>query len=378
MAISLFSFFSGAGLLDLGFEAEQYNIVFVNEYERSFLDAYIYARQQHYPLLREPRYGYHQADIRQYLHGEQQDKLFNHIKREKRYHNIVGFIGGPPCPDFSIAGKNLGKDGRNGVLSLSYVNLIIQCHPDFFVFENVKGLVKTEKHRKHFRYLKRKLRQAGYITSDRILNSLCYGVPQDRDRIILIGFKRDSFANIAGIINARGMLAFPWGENAVFPNLNTVKGQNWPTRCGFNPGQRMYAPRNLPREYRCLAVETWFRKNDVINHPNAADIFRVKAGRAKIDTIQEGDVSGKSFKRLHRWRYSPTAAYGNNEVHLHPYAARRISVAEAMAVQSLPAWFSLPPRMPLTQKFKVIGNGVPYLMSRAIAKTLKATIDGIR
>ena len=174
------------------------------------------------------------------------------------------------------------------------------------------------------------------------------------------------------------MLAFPWGENAVFPNLNTVKGQNWPTHCAFNPGQRMYAPRNLPREYRCLAVETWFRKNDVINHPNAADIFRVKAGRTKIDTIQEGDVSGKSFKRLHRWRYSPTAAYGNNEVHLHPYAARRISVAEAMAVQSLPAWFSLPPQMPLTQKFKIIGNGVPYLMSRAIAKTLKATLDGIR
>ncbi len=42
------------------------------------------------------------------------------------------------------------------------------------------------------------------------------------------------------------------------------------------------------------------------------------------------------YKRLHRWRYSPTACYGNNEVHLHPYKPRRISVAEALAIQSLP------------------------------------------
>ena len=67
------------------------------------------------------------------------------------------------------------------------------------------------------------------------------------------------------------------------------------------------------------------------HHPNARDVFKVKKGRKKIETIQEGDTTRKSFKRLHRWKYSPTACYGNNEVHLHPYKARRLSVAEAMA-----------------------------------------------
>ena len=89
-----------------------------------------------------------------------------------------------------------------------------------------------------------------------------------------------------------------------------------------------------------------------------------------MEAIAEGDTTRKSFKRLHRWRYSPTACYGNNEVHLHPYKIRRLSVSEAMAIQSLPREFILPRTMSLSAKFKTIGNGVPYLLSEAIAVTL--------
>ena len=89
-----------------------------------------------------------------------------------------------------------------------------------------------------------------------------------------------------------------------------------------------------------------------------------------MQTICEGDVSKKSYKRLHRWRYSPTVAYGNNEVHLHPYKERRLSAAEAMALQSLPKEFELPTEMTLTDKFKTIGNGVPYCLASGVAKTI--------
>lgn len=47
-------------------------------------------------------------------------------------------------------------------------------------------------------------------------------------------------------------------------------------------------------------------------------------------------IEKKSYKRFHRWCYSPTACYGKNEVHLHLYRARRLSAAEALAIQSLP------------------------------------------
>ncbi|EMS7679204.1 DNA cytosine methyltransferase, partial [Vibrio vulnificus] len=94
-------------------------------------------------------------------------------------------------------------------------------------------------------------------------------------------------------------------------------------------------------------------------------------------TIQEGDDSKKSFKRLHRFRYSPTAAYGNNEVHLHPYKSRRLSAAEALAIQSLPKEFQLPPKMTLSDMFKTIGNGVPYLASEALAKTIRTYLESL-
>ena len=110
-----------------------------------------------------------------------------------------------------------------------------------------------------------------------------------------------------------------------------------------------------------LTVEYWFEKNDVKHHRNQNDVFNVK-NLQKYLTIKEGDVSRKSFKRLHRWRYAPTSAYGNNEVHLHPYELRRISVAEALSIQSLPKEFHLPSNIPISLKFKMIGNGVPYLL----------------
>ena len=118
-----------------------------------------------------------------------------------------------------------------------------------------------------------------------------------------------------------------------------------------------------------LTIQHWFDQNHVLNHPNGHDIFAIK-NEERYTTIPEGESRGKSFKRLHRWKYSPTAAYGNNEVHLHPYLPRRISVAEALAIQSLPEWFELPQEIPLSSKFKMVGNGVPYLLALGIANEL--------
>jgi DNA (cytosine-5)-methyltransferase 1 len=107
-----------------------------------------------------------------------------------------------------------------------------------------------------------------------------------------------------------------------------------------------------------------------LNHPNAEHFFKPRAGIKRFESVDEGDDSKKSYKRLHRWRYSPTACYGNNEVHLHPYKVRRLSVAEALAIQSLPKDFALSVHLSLSNMFKTIGNGVPYLASKALALTI--------
>ena len=362
--LKIFSFFSGSGFLDLGFELAGYSIELVNEFSPSFIGAYKYSREV--MGLKKPRHGYSNIDINEYL-GTRSTELREQIKESRTDDSLIGFIGGPPCPDFSVAGKQKGRHGDNGKLSLSYVNLIIEQQPDFFLFENVKGLWRTAKHRAFYDELKDKLADAGYYMTDRLTNSLEFGAAQDRDRILLFGINRR-------IVNSASdpLIDFPWTKYIKY-NLADVKKLPWPTTEQFVENGKKELPENLPEE---LTVEYWFRKNDVDNHPNGKDCFTPRAGAARMASIDEGDDSKKSYKRLHRWRYSPTVAYGNNEVHLHPYKARRLSVAEALSLQSLPKEFELPATMSLTDKFKTTGNGVPFLLANGIAKTISDFLNG--
>jgi DNA (cytosine-5)-methyltransferase 1 len=348
-APKVFSFFSGSGFLDLGFEKAGFSIVYVNEYHAPFMDAYQYARAE--MDFQKPIFGYDDRSIEDIKALE----LKNKLKTSSVDGSVVGFIGGPPCPDFSVGGKNKGKEGENGKLSQVYIDLICDCKPDFFLFENVKGLYRTAKHREFFDHLKIQLKESGYILHEKLINSIEYGAPQDRDRIILLGFKDKKLPKV-----------FDWSGRA-YPE-RTAFDFKWPDTNLFENDNSLPCPDGLPQE---LTVEYWFKKNDVLNHPNAKHCFTPRAGLARFLSVEEGDDSKKSYKRLHRWRYSPTAAYGNNEVHLHPYKPRRLSVAEALAIQSAPADFKLPPNMTLSNMFKTVGNGVPFLASLGLAKSIK-------
>lgn len=364
--LKIFSFFSGSGFLDLGFELTGFSIELVNEFYTPFIEAYQYSRKK--LGLPEPKYGYNNIDINEYL-SNRSEELNNYLRDAKQNESIVGFIGGPPCPDFSVAGKQKGRNGDNGKLSLSFVNLIIEQQPDFFLFENVKGLWNTAKHREYYDELKEMLFNAGYYMTDRLTNALEFGAPQDRDRILLFGMNRNTFSNI----DQNTLNMFPW-EKYMKYSLKNLKQIEWPTTNLFKENSAIACPQNI---YKELTVQYWFDKNDVNNHPNGKEHFMPRSGIAKMRIVDEGDDSKKSYKRLHRWRYSPTVAYGNNEVHLHPYKARRLTVAEALSLQSLPKNFVLPPNMSLTDKFKTTGNGVPFLLAEGIAKTIFDYIDEV-
>lgn len=265
-------------------------------------------------------------------------------------------------PRFLSSWKAERRDGDNGKLSLSYVNLIIRHQPDFFLFENVKGLWKTAKHRAYYDELKGMLSDAGYLMTDRLTNALEFGVPQDRDRILLFGARKEIAEKYHYNVNA-----FPWTKHMKY-SMEEIRKIPWPSEDPFIEDGVREKPDGVPEE---LTVQYWFDRNDVLNHPNGAMFLTPKAGLEKMKRIPEGDDGKKSYKRLHRWRYSPTASYGNNEVHLHPYKARRLSVAECLAVQSLPKEFCIPLDMTLTAAFKTIGNGVPFLLAEGIAETIK-------
>jgi DNA (cytosine-5)-methyltransferase 1 len=358
MSSQIFSFFSGAGFLDLGFESKGFEVATANEVYEPFATAYAQARQE--MRRTSPHLDVDVSSIESYFENKKMIDLKGRLKEVRREGEFSGFIGGPPCPDFSVAGKNAGGAGENGKLSRSYIDLIIKAKPDFFLFENVKGLWRTVRHRSFYEELKKDLRKAGYSLSERLINSIEYGAPQDRDRIILVG--------ILGANSDNPISEKDWTKHLKF-DRNEVFSLSWPEM--EEPRIKRAKPKQIIEE---LTVQHWFDRNNVNSHPNSGDAFTPRAGLQRFETTLEGDVSRKSYKRLHRWRYSPTAAYGNNEVHIHPWEARRISVAEALAIQSLPKSFSLPPQMTLSAKFKAIGNGVPYLAAQGLAEMINLAL----
>lgn len=364
---SIMSFFSGAGFLDLGFEHSGFPIAFVNEMHAPFMRVYQYSREK--MNMDKPEYGYSCEDINTLLGlGSKVNGIVEKLREEGK---MVGFIGGPPCPDFSVGGKNRGREGSNGKLSQTYVRLIVENLPDFFLFENVKGLWRTARHREFYEELKQVLHNAGYATTERLTNSLEFGAPQDRDRILLFGVREELLP--ANAVDGNELLGFPW-ERYITEDIKIIKNFAWPERDSFIVDSVKDAPSEIS-DHRELTVQFWFDKNDVENHPNSERYLIPRQGLARMKTVDEGDVSKKSYKRLHRWRYSPTVAYGNNEVHLHPYRERRLTVAEALALQSLPKEFVLPNDMTITDSFKTIGNGVPYLLAKGIASSIKDYLD---
>lgn len=354
----MYSYFSGAGFLDLGFEDTGFDIVSVNEVWEPFMRVYRHSRK----VLGKsaPRFGYQQCDINSIL-SEGLLKLARQIAQLRMEGKTVGFIGGPPCPDFSVAGKQAGRDGKNGQLSDTYISLVLAAQPDFFVFENVKGLWSTRRHRAYYDELKARLVGTFYMT-DRLCNALEFEVPQDRERVILFGVSKSKFNDLCD---------FDWLLHSS-RSVDEVKSLPWPTTTPFLANSILPAPEGIDET---LTVEYWFKHNDVTNHPNAGRGFKPRRGLKRMQTVAEGDVTKKSYKRPHRWRYSPTVAYGNNEVHLHPYEVRRLDVAEALALQSLPPTYELPNDITLSDSFKTVGNGVPYLLAKGIAKTIQEWLE---
>ncbi|MBF8962958.1 DNA (cytosine-5-)-methyltransferase [Pontibacter sp. FD36] len=107
-------------------------------------------------------------------------------------HNLL--TAGVPCQSWSIAGRNLGFDDDRGQLWNDTIYLLNQSKPDAFIFENVKGLVDP-RNKEALLYILQRIKEAGYFANYYVLNSFNYGVPQNRIRIYIIGFREKKFAD---------------------------------------------------------------------------------------------------------------------------------------------------------------------------------------
>lgn len=99
-------------------------------------------------------------------------------------------IGGSPCQDFSLAGLRAGIAGERGQLLYEYLRVLKEARPKYFIFENVKGLLSINKG-KTFNTLLEYVKELGYFLTYQILNTKDYGIPQNRERLYLVGSKED-------------------------------------------------------------------------------------------------------------------------------------------------------------------------------------------
>lgn len=376
---NVLSLFSGGGLLDIGFINNGFQINEAVEIEQPFIDAYNSGLSSYFSNSLNP------FIVSKSINHNNISKPMDVSSREvqdylqDKYKGISGVIGGPPCQDFSIGGKQAGISGERGKLIFSYVSIVEKIIPSFLFFENVAGLIKTKHHKISFDMFIKMLEDLGYNIWYDILNPLEYGLPQDRPRIALVGFKKtivEKLRNAGYEEEYNGQkLKQSSNDDYIFrwPKIkfNNPKSLNWPRTWEFGSGIIRSEINNIPNEYNCLLVKNAF-KGLSKSSPNHDEFFVPRSN--KFGYIPEGQTQCKSFKRLHRYRYSPTVAYGNNEVHLHPTKKRRLTVREALRLQSVPDEYVLAKDIPLTHKFKVISNGVPTAKAELIAKEIKKTL----
>ena len=100
------------------------------------------------------------------------------------------FVGGSPCQSFSVMGKQKGFNETRGTLFYEYARIVKECQPDVFVFENVTGMLTHDKGRT-WEVISSTFDELGYLWTYWVLNALDYGLPQNRLRIFVVGFRSD-------------------------------------------------------------------------------------------------------------------------------------------------------------------------------------------
>ena len=319
--MNVVSLFSGCGGLDLGFQSAGFNIIFANEYDKSIWDTYEF---------NHPNTNLDKRDIKNIKSSEIPD--------------CIGIIGGPPCQSWSEAGAGRGINDFRDQLFYEYIRIVKEKKPLFFVAENVSGIL-ADKHHLAFTNILGMFKDAGYEIAYKLLNAANFNVPQDRKRVIIIGYRQD----IGGVFD------FPQGNNKI-PTLKDTIHDLSLVEPVANKNSIQIAPIISNHEYLDSSFSSiYMSRNRVRNWDEPS--FTIQAGgrHAPIHPQANKMIFIEKDKRIFDLN-SPK-----------PY--RRLSVRECARIQTFPDEFIFKYRN-INDGYKMVGNAVPVNFAEAIASKI--------
>ena len=332
MQYSAIDLFSGAGGLHLGFEnaGVKINLCLDNDalvertHKRNF---------PHIPFMN--------ADIR--------EVSYDSLKKYLNDGSVDIVIGGPPCQGFSTIGKRVSSnplvraqhDPRNELV-ITYAKLINAIKPKFIVMENVKGILTMQKG-EYLKTVLSELRKAGYSVDYKLINMADYGVPQIRERVIILGNRLGlpvSFPPPDHSNNPQDGLPGWVPCWSVLEDLVAMKDNP-----GFNHVALKHTEKNIAR-YQMIPEGGRLPEKDLPN-----ELYRKNFGN--------------TYKRLNRNRPALTMVPGNDAFPIHPSLHRSLTVREAARIQTFPDTVIFEGNR--RQQGHQVGNAVPPLFSQKLA-----------
>lgn len=313
--LNIVSLFSGAGGLDLGFEKAGFKTIYANEYDKSIWDTFEYN-------FKNTKLD--KRDIRKINSNEIPD--------------CIGVIGGPPCQSWSEAGSLRGINDSRGKLFFDYIRIIKDKKPLFFVAENVSGILHS-RNAEAFNNIIQGFKEIGYNVKYQLLNAKDYNVPQDRQRVFIIGLlNKDNFE-------------FPKPKEKKITLNDAISDLQKNAKPFINSKKDEFN-----HEYYTAGYSTIFMSRN-----------RVRAWNEQSFTIQAGGRHAPLHPQAPKMEFieKNKREFKKGEEGLY----RRLTVRECARIQTFPDDFKFIYNNVL-DGYKMVGNAVPVNLAYEIAKQI--------
>ncbi len=340
------SLFSGAGGLDVGFEKAGFETVFANEFDHDAAEAW-------------------RANRPQFANVMVEGDIHDHIGELAKFKGVDVLFGGPPCQGFSVAGKMDPNDARSQLVWI-FMDAVEIVHPKVFIMENVAALGTLDKWKSVRDGIVERGQTLGYSVSYKVHHTPDYGVPENRDRIIVIGVSNEIGDTTRFYDKLSLFKSSPMTAREVILTAGEFGTNENPQTCTANV---TLASRPVMRRspYAGMLVNGAGRPIDL---NGIAPTLPASMGGNKTPIVDEVSLHDAGipnwFETYHAGLMSGTIKPGEMSV---PATIRRLTIKECAAIQTFPVGYVFSGKK--TKQYKQIGNAVPCKFAEAVAASVK-------